>query len=117
MILRPVNDTSLLDLIAKILSDESITLDVRAMLAVLLTRRDLENCPFLSGLAEIIGPECGSKVGQFRIGRMVKDAVAAGYMIRASWRVPRIGRRPAYSFVLGSKGEIADIKPMAAIHG
>lgn len=116
MILRPAADADLVSLITSVLTDRTLRFDTRAMLAALLARRGLENCPVRDGLAGIC-KERGQPAGQFRLNRMIRDAVAAGYMVRANWAVPRVGRSPAYSFVVGSRRDIADVKARARADG
>jgi|SRR6185312_213348 len=99
MILRPDSDADLISTIAKVLADEAIQLDTRAMVALLLARRDLQRCPLKLDLPAILGIEAGTA----RIARMVREAIAAGYMTRAAANVPRDGRRWLYSFIVGMK--------------
>jgi hypothetical protein len=109
MILRPPDDAGLLALISEVLCNEVLPLDTRALLAALLARRDLENCPYRITLTQTFGDEFGEPLGQFRISRMLSDAIRSGYMTRATWRVPHHGKRPAYSFAIGSREAIADL--------
>ena len=96
MIYRPENDADLIAVIAEILSDTSISMDARAMLATLLARRDLVNCPVRAKLAALIG------AGRYRVGTIINAAIASGHMRRAEGFVPRKKGRPLYSFIVGA---------------
>jgi hypothetical protein len=78
MIIRPEAEADLLALIAAILSDTEIPIDARAMLATLIARRDIRNCPVRAKLAGLIG------AGPYRVGTIIGAAIASGYMRRAA---------------------------------
>ena len=103
MILRPYSDAELISVIAQVLSDEAMHLDARAMVVLLLARRDIAHCPLKTGLADILGQEAGVPIGSMRIARMVREAVAVGHMRRAAADLPRRGRQWVYSFIIGRK--------------
>lgn len=117
MILRPETDAELLELIAEVVADGSIQLDTAAMLAFLLARKDLLQCPVKQDLVFELRSDAANTIGTGRISRMVREACAAGYMTRATRPVPRIRRRPLYSFVVGSKASVAAIKTNAVENG
>ncbi len=97
MIVRPQTDAELIELVAGILSDTAISIEARAMLATLLLRRDLTNCPVRAKLAALIG------AGPYRVGTIINAAIASGYMRRPAGNVPRNKGRPLYSFIVAPR--------------
>ena len=82
------------------------------MLALLLSYRSLIFCPTKAALRQILAlPKTGVEstpvmIGRARLDRMVREAEVAGYMARATWRVPHKGRSRAYSFVAGLPADV-----------
>ena len=107
MILRAETDVQLLAEIGEVLADTAIDLDTRAMLAALLIRRDLVFCPYKSDLKILLGRGRGVRIGPQRLNRMMRSAESAGYIARpANQIIPRVRRRPIYTFIVGSKARI-----------
>jgi hypothetical protein len=107
MILRPETDAELLALIVEVTTDPALGLNTAAMLAFLFSAKYLDNCPTREPLAYLLRGDGRKGLGVARLARMVRDAENAGYMARATWRVPRVRRRVLYSFVVGTKANVA----------
>lgn len=107
MIIRPSTEGELLALLTDIHSDPEIELDTRGLLTFLLLRRDFSDCPPKGVIAFALGTLQGRWIGVQRLNRMMSEAERAGYVARATWRVPRKGKAPAYCFVIGSKAAVA----------
>lgn len=103
MILRPKSDDSLMALVADVLTDARLEGDTRALLASFLIRRDLVNFPLVIDL----GTAARMAIGPERARRMLNELRASGYLARAFWSVPFVGRAPAYSSICGAPDAIA----------
>jgi len=96
MIVRAPSDAAVIDDISRIANDERLSLDTRAVLIGLMACRTLDLMPKNAELqASVI--EKGRPIGSARFTRIMREARAAGYVIRPDWHVPRRRGRWAYA--------------------
>ncbi|HWK96223.1 MAG TPA: hypothetical protein VNR39_12455 [Pseudolabrys sp.] len=98
MILRADSDREQLTVLGNVLADGRLDPDTRCLLAGLLADRSIENFPLIADL----GPAARMTIGPERARRMFNQMRRAGYLVRAFWKVPYRGRRPAYSSICGA---------------
>lgn len=98
MILRHESDREQLAVLGNVLVDGRLDPDTRCLLASLLADRRVEHFPLLADL----GPATRMSIGPERGRRMLGQMRRAGYLVRAFWKVPYIGRRPSYSAICGA---------------
>ena len=75
MIVRPQSDGELIERAREILSDPTVQLDTRAMIALLILSKDRATCPVKSEIALMLGGEAkGEAIGAERMQRMIRNA-------------------------------------------
>ncbi len=119
MILRPATDVELIEGVREILSDSTISLDTRAMIALLVLSKDRATCPAKSDIGLMLaGDAAGEAIGTERLQRMVRDAKRGGYFVRSRGQLEgRPGRANRYWYVVAGKTELrayADAPAFAA---
>jgi hypothetical protein len=103
---RPQDDAELIECVLAILSDRSMAIDTRAMVARLVIDKQIIVCPLKADLAAMFGDDGvgdGKKIGVVRLQRMLREARRAGYLTHAQGRAESAaGRVKRYRFLIHS---------------